>query len=357
MGLVHFFAAGLLAHLPLELGDAARRPAAPDEADGRVADLDLVRDVQDLDLRVELPRLAERRVLLVDHHVARAGHVVLVQALDVQAHVVPGVREVDALVVHLHGEDLAGARVRRGVRRQEDDFLAGLHHALLHAARQDVADALDLVDPGDGHPHRGADRALGHAAQLVEDIVERVAVDRLLAHLDVHALPPRHVVGLLQEVVAHPARDGQHRGVLLDELLLPADLHQHALHLVRDLVVAGLLVAGDVAVHLVDADADLLHAEQVDQARVLASLALDLTRLVVALRNGRGEVTVRGHHDEGDISLGCAGDHVLDEVAVPRGVDDCVVPLLGVELLRRARDRHTALALLLLPVHVKSEGE
>ena len=35
------------------------------------------------------------------------------------------------------------------------------------------------------------------------------------------------------------------------------------------------------------------------------------------------------------VSLGRAGDHVLDKVAVARRVDDGVVPLLGVELLRR----------------------
>ena len=38
------------------------------------------------------------------------------------------------------------------------------------------------------------------------------------------ALPPGHVVGLLQEVVPHPTGDGHHRGVLLDEVLLPAHL-------------------------------------------------------------------------------------------------------------------------------------
>merc|ERR1712186_298256 len=85
---LHLLAARLLAHLPLERGDTASSTAATDEADRRVADLDLVRDVQHLDLRVELPSLPEGRVLLVHHHVAGAGHVVLVQALDVQAHVV-----------------------------------------------------------------------------------------------------------------------------------------------------------------------------------------------------------------------------------------------------------------------------
>merc|ERR1712176_1491508 len=324
---LHLLAARLLAHLPLERGDTASRTAAADETDRRVADLDLVRDVQHLDLRVELPGLPEGRVLLVHHHVAGAGHVVLVQALDVQAHVVARVREVHTLVVHLHGEALARARVRRRVRRQEDHLLTGLHHALLDTA------------------------------QLVQDIVQGVAVDRLLAALDVLALPPSHVVGLLQQVVAHPARNRQDRRVLLDEILLPTNLHQHALHLVRDLVVPRLLVRGSVAIHLVHADRDLLHAQQVDQTRVLARLALDLAGLVVALGDGRREVTVRGNHDQRHVRLRRAGDHVLDEVAVARGIDDGVVPLLGVELLGGARDGHAALTLLLLAIHVEREGE
>merc|ERR1711907_169379 len=60
VGVLHLLTAGLFAHLPLETRDAARRPAAAHEADGRVTDLDL---------RVELLGLPEGRVLLVDHHV------------------------------------------------------------------------------------------------------------------------------------------------------------------------------------------------------------------------------------------------------------------------------------------------
>merc|ERR1719226_88209 len=44
-------------------------------------------------------------------------------------------------------------------------------------------------------------------------------------------------------------------------------------------------------------------------------------------------------------------------VAVAWRINDGVVPLLGEELLRGARDRDTTLALLLLPVHVECKGE
>merc|ERR1711985_31904 len=58
------------------------------EADGRIPDLDLAWDVEHLDLRVELLGLPEGRVLLVHHHVTSPRHVVLVEALDIEADVV-----------------------------------------------------------------------------------------------------------------------------------------------------------------------------------------------------------------------------------------------------------------------------
>ena len=51
--------------------------------------------------------------------------------------------------------NLAGARVGGGVGGQEDHLLAGLHDALLDAAREDIADALDRRHswlPCDKHP-------------------------------------------------------------------------------------------------------------------------------------------------------------------------------------------------------------
>merc|ERR1719240_2570158 len=59
---LHLLAARLLANLPVHLGDAARRAPATDEADRRVADLDLARDVEDPDLRIEVVAGAEGSV-------------------------------------------------------------------------------------------------------------------------------------------------------------------------------------------------------------------------------------------------------------------------------------------------------
>jgi hypothetical protein len=90
---------------------------------------------------------------------------------------------------------------------------------------------------------------------------------------------------------------------------------------------------------------------------VLASLALDFSSLVVTLLDGGGKVTVSRNHEEADISLSGTGNHVLDEISVTRGINDGVMPLVSEELLGGARDGNTTLTLLLLAIHVESEGE
>merc|ERR1719253_788243 len=355
--LLHLLATGLLTHLPLEGGDTARGAAAAHETDRGVADLDLVRDVQDLDLGIKGLDSGQGGVLLVDHDVTGARHVLLVQVLHVHTDVVTRLGLRHSLVVHLDLEHLTGARVGGGVGRQEDDLLVRLDDTLLDAAGQDITDTLDLVDTRDRQTHRGVDRALRDAAHVVQAVEEGVTVDGLGADLDVSALPPGHVGGLLDQVVTAPTGDRHVGDAGLNEVLLPADLRQHGAHLVGDLVVAGLLVASHVAVHLVDTDDDLLDTEQVDQTGVLTGLALDLTGLVVTTLDGDGEVTISRDHDHGNIGLGGTGNHVLDEITVTRGIDDGVVPLRGEELLGGHGDGHTTLTLLLLTVHVEREGK
>merc|ERR1712004_83275 len=69
--ILHLLATSLLAHLPLQGRDTACSTAAAHEANGGVARLDLVGDVQNPDLSIELTSLAQGGVLLVDHHVTR----------------------------------------------------------------------------------------------------------------------------------------------------------------------------------------------------------------------------------------------------------------------------------------------
>merc|ERR1712146_572448 len=198
--------------------------------------------------------------------VADARHVGLRETLDVHADVVARTGGLDRLVVHFDGEHLAGARGRGGVGRQEDDFVVRLDGALLDTAGEHITDTLDLVDARE----RGAHRRIGLAARGLDHVLERVVqgLDVELVVLvaednDVNALPPRHLLRLLDQVVAHPARDRDERNLLLDDGLLPADLLEHAHDFVTDFGVAGLTVLGNIAVHLVDADNDLLDTEKV----------------------------------------------------------------------------------------------
>ena len=75
-------------------------------------------------------------------------------------------------------------------------------------------------------------------------------VDLCRVHENHRALPPGHVVGLLQQVLTRPTSRGKHRRVLFDEILLAPDFDYHAVHIVRDLVVLFLHVASGVAIHL-----------------------------------------------------------------------------------------------------------
>merc|ERR1712028_134959 len=87
MRLIHLLATGLLAHLPLECRDTAGCASTTHETNWGVAHLNFVRDVEDLDLGIELLGLTKCSVLLVNHHISTAWHVILVESLDVQAHV------------------------------------------------------------------------------------------------------------------------------------------------------------------------------------------------------------------------------------------------------------------------------
>ena len=83
VGILQLLAGGLLSELPVDLGQLAGRVTGSDEGDGRVADLDLSGNVEDLHLGGEVLALLQRAVLLVDHDVTGVRHVLLDQTLDV----------------------------------------------------------------------------------------------------------------------------------------------------------------------------------------------------------------------------------------------------------------------------------
>merc|ERR1719460_2127313 len=319
--------------------------------------LELARVVLDGDLHGELGSLSEA-ILLVADDVTDTGHVLLAETLDVETDIVASHRTLDLLVVHLDGEHLATAG-HLAVRRGELHLRLLDDGTLLDTASDHVTDTLDLVHTGHTGAHGSVIRASRGEAGIVEGILQSVNVDLVAADLEVDALVPGHLLGLLDEVVALPAGDRDEGELLLDLVLLVASGLKHDHDLTGDLFEAGLEVGGrGGVVHLVDADDDLLDAEQVDEARVLTGLALDLTGGTVALGDGLLEATlVGGDHEKSDIGLTGAGDHVLDEVTMAGGIDDRVVVLVREELLGRAGDGHTTLTLVLLGIKVESERE
>ena len=86
-------------------------------------------------------------------------------------------------------------------------------------------------------------------------------------------------------------------------MFLSSILDQHDLHLVVDLVALQLLVVRNVAVHLVDADADSFDTQQVAEARMMSSMTLDLTCLAIALGQDSGELSLGRHHSQSPIDL------------------------------------------------------
>jgi len=278
---------------------------------GRVVVLDHV-VVEDDDLGEEAAHLVARLVLVVGGDVT-AVDVLDGEALDVEANVVSRLGLVEGLVVHLDGLDLGGLADRR-----EAGDHAGLDDAGLDAADRHCADALDLVHVLERQAQRlvgGALRGLGLVEHLHDgqrDVLLLVGVvprDVLLGEL------------VVDEVGAGPAGDGQELGLLVDALLLEEELD-----LVADLVEALLAERlGGGGVHLVAANNELLDAQGVGQDHVLLGGALDGPA-------GLEATGVGGDHDHGEVGLRRAGDHVLDEVAVARGVDDGPVILLGPEL-------------------------
>jgi len=78
---------------------------------------------------------------------------------------------------------------------------------------------------------------------------------------------------------------------------------------------------------------------------------------MVALGNGSNEVTVGGNHEQPDIGLGRTGDHVLNEIAMARGIDNGVMVGRREEFLSGASNGNTTGTLFLGLIHVESESE
>merc|ERR1712226_1105474 len=212
--------------------------------------------------------------------------------------------------MHLDGFDLSGD----GSGGEGDDH-TGLDDTGLDSADGHCSDTTDLVDVLEGQPE-GLVRGPGGGHDSVQSLEEGVT-DGLL-HLAVGVLSldgpsfvPGHVGGLLDHVITVPARNGDESnslGVVTDLLDVVGDL-------LGDFLESLLGVLGLGGVHLVTGDDELLDTEGVGEESVLPGLAV--------LGDTGLELTDTGGDDQdGAISLGSTGNHVLDEIPMAWGVND-----------------------------------
>jgi hypothetical protein len=130
--------------------------------------------------------------------------------------------------------------------------------------------------------------------------------------------------------------DADDRHVVAGELVLGEQLADLELDELED-----LLVVHHVA--LVQRDHDVRHADLAGEQHVLTGL--------------RHRAVGGGDHEDRAVHLGRTGDHVLDVVRVTRAVHVRVVPLLGLVLDVRDRDRDAALLLFLRVVDLVERVE
>lgn len=145
--------------------------------------------------------------------------------------------------------------------------------------------------------------------------------------------------------IGREAKEAAHLGRVV------ADLLDVAAHFLDNFIIPLLVVLGLGGVHLVQGNNHLLHSQSVSQESVLAGLAV--------LRDTGLETTGSGVDDEhGTIGLAGPRDHILDEVAMARSVNDGAVVLGGLELPKSNIDGDTAFALSLqLVQHLRNPSK
>ena len=190
---------------------------------------------------------------------------------------------------------------------EADDFhfLANLADAALDAPRHHRAASLNREDVLDRHDERLVDDAFRHRNVVVHRFHQ--IIDRLL--------PLRFAIQRAQRADAH------HRQIVARELIALQQFADFHFHQVQQFGIVH-------HIDLVHGHYDVRHAYLARQQNVLAGL--------------RHRSVGRRHHHDGAIHLRRAGDHVLDVIGVTRAIHVRVVPLGGLVLHVRHRDRDSA---------------
>lgn len=303
--------AGTTVNLLEQLGELAGNVGGMAVKDGSITSTNLTRVVENNDLGVEALAALWWVVLRITSNVATAN-LLDGDVLDVEANVVTRKTFNQLFVVHLDRLDFGGH-----TSRCESDDHTGLDDTSFDTADGDSADTANLVDI----LQRETKRLVGGTGWWVDavDGLEQGLASALGLGLLLPPLVPRAVGRRFDHVVTVEAGNGNER----DGLRVVADLLDEVGCFLDDFVKA--LLRPLRRVHLVDGNDELLDAEGVREQGVLTGLTI--------LGNTSLELTGAGcDNQDSAVSLGSAGNHVLDEVTVARGVDDGNIVLGSLEL-------------------------
>lgn len=217
--------------------------------------------------------------------------------------------------------------VSLNITGSKGDTHTGFKDTGFDSADGDSSNTSDLVDVLKGKSEGLFSRSFG-GLDLVEGFQK------------VGTLVPGSVGRSLHHVVSNPSGNGDEG----NGFGLVADFLQEIGDFLLDFVVSVLRVVDGLLVHLVQADDHLLDTKSEGKESVLSGLSfLGDTSLELTLRGG--------DHEEGAVSLGGTGDHVLDEISVAGGIDDGEVVFSGFELPKGDIDGDTSFPLTLELVH------
>merc|ERR1719449_477232 len=287
----------------------------------------LARVVEDNDLSGEVCDTTGGLVLGIRGYVSSLD-VLDRDILHVESNVVSRDGLWEGLVVHLHGLDLCGQ-----LRGGEGYHDTRLYHSSLHSTNRHCTNTSNFVDVLKRKPERLVSRP-SRRDNGVQSLEESSAASLSLLPLDSPALVPTHLLRGGEHVVPVPSGDW-HEG---NSSWIVANLLDESAHFFLDFFKSGLAVWRLRGVHLVNRNNELLDPESVGKQGVFASLTI--------LRDASFKLSCSGGDDKhSTVSLGCASDHVLDEVAMSRGIDDSNIVLGSLELPERDIDGYTTLTL------------
>jgi len=293
----------------------------------RVSGSDLVRMIEDDDLGVESLGLEGGVVLFIRAHETSLD-VLDGDVSDGETDIVSWTGLYELLVMHFHG-----LAFRSELAWGESHDHAWLEDTSLDTSDWNGTDTGDLEDIVDWESEWLVMWSLwgNHSVKSLHEGVAAV---------------PWHLGLLNLHVLTSQTGEWNERNVVD----LVTGLLQESGSFLLDLFESFLTPVGRRMIHLVDTDDHLLDTEGEGKHSVLLGLTF--------LGDTGFEFTGLGRdHQNGDISLGGTGNHVLDEISVAWGIDDGVVMLFRLERSQGNVDGDTSISLGLKLVQNPSESE